>query len=407
MTCDDASPDDNGIVPHVSPYTVWQLVAYALRLGTIGFGGPVALVGYMHRDLVERRRWISEAEYREGLTLAQLMPGPLAAQLAIYLGYVHHGVSGATLVGIAFVLPSFLMVLVLGWAYVAYGGLAWMQAVFYGVGASVIGIILLSAAKLTQKTIGNDRLLGAIYLVSAGVTIATESETVSLFLAAGLLVWWIRTRPTFGRRNISAAVAAIPGATWPALVDMSQWPVSLQILGFFTKAGAFVFGSGLAIVPFLYGGVVKEYGWLNERQFLDAVAVAMITPGPVVITVGFIGYVVAGFWGATLAAVGTFVPCYLFTIFPAPYFRRHGKRPGIVAFVDGVTAAAIGAIAGAVVVLGRRTIFDGPAPDPIKLLILAATVGLLWKFKKIPEPVIVVGAALIGLLIHPWVSPAG
>jgi chromate transporter len=401
--CDTAA----GAAAAAPKYTIWELVGYALKLGTLGFGGPVALVGYMHRDLVEQRSWISEADYKEGLTLAQLMPGPLAAQLAMYLGYVHYGVVGATLVGVAFVLPSFLMVIALGWAYVNYGGLEWMQAVFYGVGASVIGIILLSAVKLTRKTIGKDWLLWLIYLASGGVTVASESEWVALFLGAGIVYWLIKTWPTF--RRPAAATAAllpvIPSATLSTLTDTSRWPVLAQILLFFTKAGAFVFGSGLAIVPFLYGGVVKEYGWLTDHEFLDAVAVAMITPGPVVITVGFIGYLVAGLPGAVLAALGTFLPCYLFTIIPAPYFKKHGKRPGIVAFVEGVTGAAVGAISGAVIVLGRRTIFgDGYTPDIFKVLLLAATIGLLLKFKKLPEPVVVLGAALVGVAVYPLVS---
>lgn len=391
-------------------YTLWQMTAYALRLGTLGFGGPVALVGYMHRDLVEQRKWISEADFKEGLTLAQLMPGPLAAQLAMYLGYVHYGVLGATLVGIAFVLPSFLMVLALGWAYVSYGGLTWMQSVFYGVGASVIGIILLSAIKLTRKTIGNDWLLWSIYLISAGVTIWTESEWIALFLAAGLITWAVRTPPKLGAGksgagSTAASLAALPLGAALSEIPSLDWEKLGTIAMFFTKAGAFVFGSGLAIVPFLYSGVVKEYGWLNDHEFLDAVAVAMITPGPVVITVGFIGYIVAGLPGACVAALGTFLPCYLFTVIPAPYFKKHGKRPGIVAFVDGVTAAAVGAIAGAVIVLGRRTIFgDGYTPDFPKVILLAATIGLLLKFKKLPEPVIVLAAALIGVVVYPLVS---
>lgn len=391
-------------------YSLGQLVNYALKLGTIGFGGPVALVGYMHRDLVEQRKWISEAEYKEGLTLAQLMPGPLAAQLAIYLGYVHYGILGATLVGVAFVLPSFLMVLALGWAYVEYGGISWMQAVFYGVGASVIGIITISAYKLTQKTIGKSLLLWAIFLMSAATTIVTETEHILLFLGAGVIVWAVRDSPW---RKPPTTIAS--GFVPPFAVSAVQAPLSdllTQIAIFFTKAGAFVFGSGLAIVPFLYGGVVKEYGWLNDQEFLDAVAVAMITPGPVVITVGFIGYIVTGrgadFWsgfaGASVAALATFLPCYLFTIIPAPYFKKHGKRPGIVAFVDGVTAAAVGAIAGACVVLGRRTIFEsGWTPEVPKIVLLFATIGLLLKFKKLPEPIVVLGAAIIGLLIYPLV----
>ncbi|HYY62382.1 MAG TPA: chromate transporter [Burkholderiales bacterium] len=379
-------------------YSLWDLVRYMTKLGAIGFGGPVALVGYMHRDLVEQRQWISEADYKEGLTLAQLMPGPLAAQLAIYLGYVHYGITGATLAGVAFVLPSFLMVLALGAAYVAYGGLTWMQAVFYGVGAAVIGIIALSAYKLTTKSVGKDKLLWAIYLVAAAVTIVTESEIVWVFLIAGVLAWFVKAPPAWLQRSGSAPmVALLPTAC--ALGTATDWPVLAKIGLFFAEAGAFVFGSGLAIVPFLYGGVVNEYHWLNERQFVDAVAVAMITPGPVVITVGFIGYLVAGFPGAVVAALATFLPCYLFTIIPAPYFRKHGKKPAIVAFVDGCTAAAIGTITGAVVVLGRRSITDWPT-----LAIFAIALVVLWKAKKIPEPIIVAAAAVVGLIVYPLVK---
>ncbi len=416
----------NAVIPPqpISPsYSLWQITAYALRLGALGFGGPVALVGYMHRDLVEQRKWISESDYKEGLTLAQLMPGPLAAQLAIYLGYVHYGVLGATLVGVGFVLPSFMMVVALGWAYVEYGGLTWMQSVFYGVGASVIAIILISAYKLTLKTIGKDKLLWAIYLVSGLVTLITESEWIALFLGAGALTWWVKTPKSRSRTRESSdetlatdrslttsATNAGPTQVSMLIPLLAAMPVAttdtlLKIALFFTKAGAFVFGSGLAIVPFLYSGVVKEYGWLNEQQFLDAVAVAMITPGPVVITVGFIGYLVAGLEGAVIAALATFLPCYLLTIIPAPYFKKHGKRPGIVAFVDGVTAAAIGAIAGAVLVLGRRTIFaDGWSPEWPKIAVLIVTLGLLLRFKKLPEPLIIVGAAIVGLVVYPLVK---
>lgn len=392
-------------------YSLSQLVLYFLKLGTVGFGGPVALVGYMYRDLVERRNWISDAEYKEGLTLAQLMPGPLAAQLAIYLGYVHYGVLGATLVGVTFVLPSFLMVLALGWAYVEFGGISWMQAVFYGVGASVIGIISISAYKLTQKTIGTNRLMWVIFLSSAAATVITESESVWLFLGAGVIVWAVRT-PPWNKASVNATGLSFPILAVGPAAKATLNELLVQIAIFFTKAGAFVFGSGLAIVPFLYGGVVKEYGWLNDQQFLDAVAVAMITPGPVVITVGFIGYIVtaermgvgAGLAGASIAALATFLPCYLFTIFPAPYFKKHGKRPGIVAFVDGVTAAAVGAISGACIVLARRTVFEnGWTPEVPKIVILLTTIALLLKFRKLPEPLVIFGAALVGLLIYPFV----
>ncbi len=375
-------------------YSPWQLIRYFLRLGTTGFGGPVALVGYMYRDLVERRGWITEGDYRDGLTLSQLAPGPLAAQLAIYIGFVHHGVAGATLAGIAFVIPSFLMVLAFGWAYVRYGGIAWVQAVFYAVGATVIGIIAYSAGKLTAKVVGRAPLLWAIYLVAATVTAITESEQVLLFLVAGVVVWLIRAPPDLPwfRGNLPALLAAPAGLSAVSKPDLELLG---RIFAFFTYAGSFVFGSGLAIVPFLYGGVVKEHGWLTDQQFLDAVAVALITPGPVVITTGFIGFLLAGLPGAVVAAVATFLPAYFLTILPAPYFRKYGKQPGVAAFVDGVTAAAIGAITGAVIVLGRRSVIDVPTA-----MIALTSLLLLWKW-RVPEPLLIAAAAAVGLLIYP------
>jgi chromate transporter len=378
-------------------YSLAQLIVYFLKLGTTGFGGPVALTGYMQRDLVERRRWITQAEYKDGLALAQLAPGPLAAQLAIYLGFVHYGVVGSTLVALAFVLPSFVMVVVGGWLYVTYAGLTWLQDVFYAVGAAVIGIIATSAYKLITRTIGRDFLLLAICASLAVYTAVTRTENVILFLAAGLLVVIVRTPPSRLRFRSSHAAGlwlTSLGAL-PRPVPSTDGSTLVDIALFFSKAGAFVFGSGLAIVPFLYGGVVEQFGWLNEQEFLDAVAVALITPGPVVITTGFIGFLVGGFVGAAIAAVATFLPCYLFTVVPAPWFRRHGKRPGIAAFVDGVTAAAIGAITGAVFVLGRGSVTDVPTA-----LIALVTVGLLIRFgRRAPEPVIVAVAAALGLVI--------
>lgn len=371
-------------------YTLKDLTLYFLKLGTWGFGGPVALVGYMHRDLVEHKKWISEEDYKEGLALSQLAPGPLAAQLSIYLGYVHYRLLGATLAGLAFVLPSFLMVLCIGYAYVSYGGLPWMQAVFYGVGAAVIGIIALGSYKLTTKSIGKDMLLWIIFVILAVTTFITEEEILWLILLAGIAVWFTKAPPKWLSSGANGILPAILIQLQPVAAESKLW----EIAWFFTKAGAFVFGSGLAIVPFLYGGVVKDYQWLNEQQFLDAVAVAMITPGPVVITVGFIGYLVAGVPGACVAALATFLPCYVFTVIPAPYFKKYGKHPAIKAFVDGVTAAAIGAIAGAVLVLGKRTLTDIPT-----LLIAVTTAGILFRFKKLQEPVIIAAAAATGLIL--------
>jgi len=375
-------------------YTLRDLVFYFLKLGTIGFGGPVALVGYMHRDLVEKRKWINDDDYKEGLSLAQLAPGPLAAQLSIYIGYIHFRVIGATLVGLAFVLPSFLMVLGLGYVYVKAGGLPWMQAVFYGIGAAVIGIIVLSSYKLSKKSLGKDWLLWTIAIVLMVSTYITEREILWLILAGGVIVWLLRSPP----KSVAFNSIFIAPLFLQTVLGVSFNEKLSQIGWFFFKAGAFVFGSGLAIVPFLYGGVVKDYQWLNEQQFLDAVAVAMITPGPVVITVGFIGYLVAGFPGACVAALATFLPCYLFTIIPAPYFKKYGRHPAIKAFVDGVTAAAIGAIAGAVLVLAKRQL-----TDIFSMIIAASTLLLLLKFKKIQEPIIILIAALAGIIIKNFI----
>lgn len=301
--------------PYTVHYSLRQLIIYFLKLGSWGFGGPVALVGYMHRDLVETKKWISEDDYREGMALSQLAPDPLAAQLAIYIGFVHYSILGVTLVGLAFVLPSFIMVLMLSYAYVEFNGLSWMQSVFVGIGAAVIGIISVSSYKLTSKTLGRDHWIWAIYIILAVTTFISEQEIIWLILAAGVLNWFVKYPPNFLN---SLAIMPILIANQPFASEQKTKDLAL----FFLQAGAFVFGSGLAIVPFLYGGVVKEYGWLNDQQFMDAVAVAMITPGPVVITVAFIGYLTDGLSGASIAALATFLPCYFFTILPATYFKK-------------------------------------------------------------------------------------
>jgi chromate transporter len=378
-----------------------DLVRYFLYLGTFGFGGPVALIGFMHRDLVERRRWVDEDEYRLGVALAQIMPGPLAAQLAIALGYFQRGVLGATAVGLAFVLPSFIMVIGISIAYKRFGGLWWMQALFYGIGAAVIAIIAIAAYKLARSTNKRDPLLWAVFGALAIVTMWAEMELAEFFVIAGLVTLFVRARPT----PAQALTAGLGGAAvvagiwlierWVVNLKIGGEQVLLQILVFFTKAGAFVFGSGLAIVPFLHQGVVQQFGWLNEQQFIDAVAVAMITPGPVVITVVFIGFLAAGFLGAVASAIGIFLPVYLFTIIPAPWFSRNRDNALLKAFVLGATSAATGAIAGAVILLARRAIYDVPTAA-----VALISLGVLWRF-KVPEPILVAAAAIVGLIAFP------
>ena len=383
-------------------YSLSALIKYFLKLGSTGFGGPVALVGYMHKDLVENKTWISEDEYKQGLTLAQLAPGPLAAQLSIYLGYVHYRIIGATLTGIAFILPSFIMVVLLGIAYKLFGGLPWMNAVFYGVGAAVIGIIVISSYKLTVKSIGKfnwqsfktNWLLWLFFIAAATVTFITEQENVLVFIAAGALYMFVKAPPKITGNKLANTFVLLQIGFWDF-----QYSTLQKIAIFFTKAGPFVFGSGLAIVPFLHSGVVVENHWLTEQQFLDAVAVAMITPGPVVITVGFIGYLVAGFPGACVAALATFLPCYLFTIIPAPYFNKIAKNKPVKAFVDGITAAVVGALVGAVIIIAQRTLIHNNSINFVAVAIAVCTIAVLLYAKKIQEPYIIAVAAVLGILL--------
>lgn len=389
-------------VENIPIYTLNEIIIYFLKLGTTGFGGPIALVNYMHRDLVENKKWISEEKFKEGLALAQLAPGPLAAQLGIYLGFVHYRYLGATLTGLAFVLPSFVMVVLLGIIYKLYGGLNWMQAVFYGVGASVIGIIAISVYKLTLKIVGKpdlfsirkNWLLWLFFSLSAITTVITRQENVLLFIGAGILYMWIKSPPKWFNKYTSNSFVLFYLGFWEY-----ETTTLVKIALFFTKAGAFVFGSGLAIVPFLHAGVVTEYQWLSEQQFLDAVAVAMITPGPVVITVGFIGYLVAGFPGASIAALATFLPCYFFTIIPAPYFSKIARNVSIKYFVEGITASVIGALVGAVMIIATQSIID-----IWTALIAIGSVPTLLYVKKLNEPGIICIAAVLGLIIKIWME---
>lgn len=333
----------------------------------------------MEKDLVQQREWFTKEEFAEGLALAQLAPGPLAAQLAIYLGWLRGGALGATTVAIAFIGPSFAMVIALSALYVRFGGLPWMRGAFYGIAAAVIGIMARSAWMLTRRSVKGGTLPWALWGINLVVVALTASEIVWVFAMSGVVALLAHAARTRNDRAIAASV-----------------PVSLllQLLGFFAKAGTVVFGSGLAIIPFLYGGVVGRYHWLTEPQFLDAIAVSMITPGPVVITVAFIGYLVAGPLGACAAAAGVFLPVYAIVVLAAPHYRRITSSAAVRAFVAGVTAAAVGALCGAVIVLARRSIVGVTTA----LLALAA-LSLPFVTKRIPEPLMIAVAGVVGVLV--------
>lgn len=378
------------------PRSLRGLIFYFLRLGSFGFGGPIALAGYMRRDLVEQRRWYSEAEYQQGLAIAQTMPGPLAAQLAMWLGYLERGALGALLVALPFVVPPMVIVTAVAAVYAHYQGLSQVQSIFFGVGPAVMAIIAIAAYKLARSTNKRDPVLWSIAAIVCTVTAVSGAEIVWLFLGAGAFaaLYYGGGLPSFGNRLGAVApfpLASVKGFTWAASVGALG-----TMAAFFAKASAFTFGSGLAVVPFLHQGLVDNHHWLTERQFTDAVAMGLISPGPVVIMGTFAGYLVAGVVGALIATGALFTPTYLFVVVPGRLFRRFEHHPRVQGFVKGATAAASGAIAGAAIVIGRQTIHGWLAP-----IIGIVALGLLLQRRvKVPEPALVVAGAAAGLALH-------
>jgi chromate transporter len=349
------------------------LPGYFLRLGLLGFGGPAALTAAMQRDLVEGSAILSEQEFRRGVALAQICPGPLAAQLCFYIGFIRGGVVGALLAGLAFVLPGFAIVVATGRLYQTYGGLPGIQAAFYGVAAAVSGLIARSALRLFRRSVGRDPLLILLGTSTTIVTAASGREYVWLVLGCGTTFWLARRPP--------APATVLEGASL------------LLLFGAFAYAGTFVLGSGLAIVPFLHGTLVRESGGLTERQFADAVAIALLSPGPVVIGTAFMGYLLAGFPGAAVAAAGTFLPSFLLTVILARPFSRSAARPGLTLWVSGVTASTMGALAGTVLLLIRQAVRDPATATIAAVAVLAAARG------RVPEPLVVLLAGALGVLL--------
>lgn len=385
-----------------------KFLLYFLYLGTTGFGGPIATVGYMQRDLVEQRGWIDRQEFLDGVALGQAMPGPLAAQVAMWIGYLQRGAWGAIAVAGAFIGPAFIMVIAAGALYTLYSGTGIVQALFYGIAPAVMAIILIAAYKLLKLTDRRDWRLWAISAVVFTVTALTGSEPIPMILGAGLAILFLDAPPTWPKRRRSKTAgnqpprpptthghAMIPALAAPLAALGVGGAASLLPLGlFFLQTGALVFGSGLAIVPLLRDGVVDQHHWLDQAQFLDAVAMGLITPGPVVITAGFIGYLTGGLPGAIVATIGIFTPIYLAVILLGRWFIRRRSNTRVKAFVAGATAAAAGALAGAVVVLTRQAVTDW-ATAAIGII----TLTILWRL-KISDPWIVLAAGILGLALH-------
>ena len=393
----ESDPSPQGESNSAEQVGIGKFLRYFLWLGTFGFGGPIAAVGYMQRDLIEQRKWVDEQDFLNGVALGQTMPGPLAAQVTMWVGYLRRGALGALMTAVPFILPSFVLVLSIAFFYVRYEGLEWLQALFYGIAPGVMAIIAIAAIKLARLTNQKDARLWVISAVIMVITVLTGAEIALLFIAAGLLMILWDAPPRFLKRFLpgsSAGVFAFPLPALGLVLGTAALGTQVALVLFFLKAGAFIFGSGLAIVPFLREGVVNQHQWLTERQFLDAVAMGLITPGPVVITAAFIGYLVGGFLGAVLSSVAIFTPIYLGVVIPGRWFIRHRDNLQLRAFVKGATAAAAGAIAGATIVLTQQAVVDIPT-----IAIALVSLVLLWRF-KVKEPLIVLLAAVAGLILY-------
>jgi chromate transporter len=382
--------------PRAERRSVRGLMRYFAKLGSSGFGGPIALVGYMHRDLVEERGWYSEDEYRQALAVGQMFPGPLAAQTGMWLGYLVAGARGALAVIVPFVLPPFVIVTAVAIVYAKYQGLAVVHSVFAGVGPAVLAIIAIAAVKLARKTNERDLVAWGIAAILCAATAISGAEIIWLVLVAGLFgaIWWGGGLPSF--RSGAASFAPLPLLGSVKGIALTGSGAALGSLGlFFLQAGAFTFGSGLAIVPYLHSGLVDNHHWLTEGQFVDAVAMGLISPGPVVIMATFAGYLVDGFVGATVATAAVFLPVFFFVVVPGRFVRRYERQPRLKGFIKGATAAATGAIAGAAIVIGGQVI-----TRPLSVVIaLAALALLLQRRRKLSEPPVVAMAAIAGILL--------
>ena len=376
---------------------IWDLVRYYLRLGAIGFGGPVALCGQMEKELVGERKWVTKDELREGIAVCQSLPGPLAIQVGIFISYIRGGFWGAWAGGWAFIFPNFVIVAGLGALYVHFGDLPPVRAIFYGVSPAVIALILYSCYRLAKLGM-EDFVQWIVAGACLAVTVALQAEVALLFIVSGIIgILYYGTLFRAGRTPPLLLMAALPLSAGPSK-GLSGWMLG-KLLIFFLKAGSLTFGSGLVIVPFLEKGLVQQTGWLNERQFLVAVAMGMLSPGPVVITATFVGYLVAGFWGSLVSTVGIFLPSFLLVLIVAPVLVRHRANPNVKGFVKGAYAAAIGTILGACILLGKIAIGDW-------LTVLVALLSLIALARwRISNPVLVLVTAVIGLIAFPILKP--
>ena len=387
-----------------------ELAQLFLKLGLIGFGGPQAHIAMINDEAVVRRGWFTQEEFLAGVAICEMLPGPASTQIGIYTGYLRAGQLGALVAGICFILPAFLIVLTLSWAYFRFQGIPQIEHLFLGVTPVVIAIIFGFCWKLAKRAITDVKGV-VIALAVLLVTWLFQVNILWQFLLAGIVglilytpshrssAWLVPLLPMM--QVLPKTLATVSTDT---LALSSFWGLEriqeyyLTLIFFFLKVGSFIFGGGLVIIPLLESEVVNQFHWLTRSEFLDGVAIGEFTPGPVVITAAFVGYKVAGVLGALISAIAIFTPSFLFIMGAAPLLVRIRQNPWIRSFLKGVTPAVLGAIAAAAIPLAQTAIIQDTLGRSILAVIIAvlALVALI-RFKR-PTWQLVPAGAIIGLI---------
>jgi len=365
-----------------------EIATLFLKLGITGFGGPAAHIGMMHDETVKRRKWLSDQEFLDLVGATNLIPGPNSTEMAIHIGYLRAGWPGLITAGACFIAPAMLIVMILAAIYVRYGTTPQVEWLLYGIKPVVIAIILQALWSLGQKAIKG--WLTAV--VGAGVLglYFLGANEIALLFGGGLLVMLAMNYKRLSSQRMAAYLVPIGALT---ILSQALTPFSLPLMFLtFLKIGSVLYGSGYVLLAFLRAEFVVDYGWLTEQQLLDAIAIGQVTPGPVLTTATFIGYLLAGTPGALLATLGIFLPAFIFVAISNPWIPRLRSSAWFSGLLDGVNAAALGLMGGVTWQLGRSSIVD-----PLTALIAAASLVLLVRF-KVNSTWLIAGGALVGLL---------
>jgi chromate transporter len=381
-----------------------EIARVFLKIGAMSYGGP-AIMGIMQTEIQEKREWISKQEFVEGLALVNMLPGPGATQLGIFIGHAKAGLTGGILAGVCFVLPAFLIMLALAATYVAFGTLPTMRNAFYGIGPVVVGIFAASVYRLGKGTI-RERSQIAIAAAAAIVMLFTPVGLVMTLMAAGCVGIAIFDSRRTGLIALAAVIAAfgsyylidilltrfiMPTADFPEKSN-TILPSLWELGAFFFKVGAFTFGGGLSMLAFIQEQVVNQFGWLTPQEFVDGLALGQLTPGPILMLAAFIGFKLAGATGAAVAGSAIFLPSFLMMLSVLPLLRKLKELQWLRAFMRGVGPAVIGALAVSLVQMAPHA-----APDVFTWVLLALTIGIILLRNVGPLPMMA-GGGMIGLL---------